>query len=248
MAYRNLTLEMDGRVAILTVSRPEVRNALDTASYLVDGALPFATGADADRPRVSDSSPAEAQVNVSVRTDQIVVVFDEPMDTSVTTARLVSAAGEATLSGTWTDGGTRLVLISRGRLAVDSAHALDLGAMRDARGNALDEVPQLRDGQLDFVTGADARPSVALYAIPGEGATEVSHETDTILIVFDQAMDRTASSVRIDDGVAPFDAPISWNLAGTQLRAIVAGDAEPSWAEVSGLYEWLRDEARKAAA
>ena len=32
MAYRNLSLEIDGRVAILTVSRPEVRNALDTAT------------------------------------------------------------------------------------------------------------------------------------------------------------------------------------------------------------------------
>jgi enoyl-CoA hydratase len=32
MAYRNLLLELDGRVAVLTVNRPEVRNALDTAT------------------------------------------------------------------------------------------------------------------------------------------------------------------------------------------------------------------------
>jgi enoyl-CoA hydratase len=32
MAYTNLTLEHDGRVSTLTVSRPEVRNALDTAT------------------------------------------------------------------------------------------------------------------------------------------------------------------------------------------------------------------------
>ncbi len=32
MAYRNLKLEFDGRVALLTVDRPDVRNALDTAT------------------------------------------------------------------------------------------------------------------------------------------------------------------------------------------------------------------------
>ena len=32
MAYQNLTLEHDGRVSTLTVSRPQVRNALDTAT------------------------------------------------------------------------------------------------------------------------------------------------------------------------------------------------------------------------
>ncbi len=32
MAYRNLKLAFDGRVALLTVDRPEVRNALDTAT------------------------------------------------------------------------------------------------------------------------------------------------------------------------------------------------------------------------
>jgi len=32
MAYANLTLEHDGRVSTLTVSRPQVRNALDTAT------------------------------------------------------------------------------------------------------------------------------------------------------------------------------------------------------------------------
>src|SRR5262245_57621598 len=32
MPYANLTLEHDGRVSTLTVSRPEVRNALDTAT------------------------------------------------------------------------------------------------------------------------------------------------------------------------------------------------------------------------
>jgi enoyl-CoA hydratase len=32
MAYSNLTLELDGRIATLTVSRPEVRNALDGAT------------------------------------------------------------------------------------------------------------------------------------------------------------------------------------------------------------------------
>jgi enoyl-CoA hydratase len=32
MAYRNLLLELDGSVAVLTVNRPEVRNALDTVT------------------------------------------------------------------------------------------------------------------------------------------------------------------------------------------------------------------------
>ncbi|HSB60714.1 MAG TPA: enoyl-CoA hydratase-related protein, partial [Vicinamibacteria bacterium] len=32
MAYRNLRLGFEGRIAVLTVSRPEVRNALDTAT------------------------------------------------------------------------------------------------------------------------------------------------------------------------------------------------------------------------
>ncbi len=32
MAYRNLLLSLEGRVAVLTVNRPEVRNALDGAT------------------------------------------------------------------------------------------------------------------------------------------------------------------------------------------------------------------------
>jgi enoyl-CoA hydratase len=32
VAYRNLLLQVDGRIAMLTVNRPEVRNALDTAT------------------------------------------------------------------------------------------------------------------------------------------------------------------------------------------------------------------------
>lgn len=196
--------------------------ALDTASYLVDGAIPFTTGADRDGPRVVDSVPAEGQVNVSIRTGSIVVELDEPMDTSIASAALTIGTSSTTLSGTWSADAREISFLLGGALALDVAHRLDLTSLRDVAGNPLDAVVYLGDGSLDFETGADATSPVVLYTDPVEGTTGVPSARSSIVIVFDQAME-TRATLRVDDGAAPFDAPATWNAAGTQARLDVAG-------------------------
>ncbi|AKF10152.1 Ig-like domain-containing protein [Sandaracinus amylolyticus] len=193
--------------------------ALDTTAYLDEGAITFTTGPDADAPRVVDASPAEGQVNVATLTREIVVAFDEPMDVTRRAARLDVPGTEMWLTGTWSEDSRTITFGAAGHLAPSGAHALDLTALRDVAGNALDPVTYLEDGALDFATGADGRPPTVVSSTPVEGARNVRASIEEIVVRFDRAMDRDATAtVRVDDGVAPIDVPARWNLAGTELH------------------------------
>ncbi|UJR83087.1 Ig-like domain-containing protein [Sandaracinus amylolyticus] len=199
-------------------------NALDASVYLVEGAIPFATGVDRDGPRVTDAVPSEDQVNVSITTSAIVVEFDEAMDTSIGSATLLAGTTPRALAATWSDEGTRASFALAGAaLGVDVAHALDLSSMRDASGNALDGATYLGDGHLDFETGADATNPRVLFSDPLEGATGVASSTASLRIVFDQSMDTRVASLAVTRDGGSFDAPASWNAAGTQVQLDVTG-------------------------
>jgi hypothetical protein len=81
----------------------------------------------------------------------------------------------------------------------------------------------LGDGALDFDTGADVTAPVVVYSAPNEGSSDTGHLLTEIRVVFDRAMDPAITSLRVDDGVAPFDAPVTWNLARTIGTLGVAG-------------------------
>lgn len=208
---------------VLTGFTDAAANALDPVAYLGDGALSFATGADLDAPRVIDSSPAEGQVNVSLRgTPSVTVIFDEPMNEALGTATLVVGSESTVLPGTWS--GTHLVLPISGRLRPDAMHAVRLEGFEDLAGNALDTVFYLHDGAIQFDTGADVTAPVVVYSTPNEASASADHHLAGIQIVFDRGMDTSATTaLRVDDGVAPFDAPVTWNLAGTIATLDVAG-------------------------
>lgn len=191
-------------------------NPLDPAPYLTDGVLDFTTGADVDAPRVLEASPAEGQVNVSLRgTPTATIVFDEPMDATVGTATLRVGSESVVVPGTWSAGNTRVALAISGRLRPDASHHVTLVGYEDAAGNALDPVTYLGDGVLDFDTGADVTRPVVVYSSPVEGSSEADHLLPTIDVVFDRGMDTSTVTLTVDDGVAPFAAPVTWNLAGT---------------------------------
>src|SRR5690606_28548669 len=96
-------------------------NALDGTTTLLDGALDFTTTPDTDPPALSDSNPTHGQLDVAIALlTELVLVFDEPMDTTVRTASLDDGAEAVTLTGNWTAGGTELRFAASGRLRPDA--------------------------------------------------------------------------------------------------------------------------------
>ncbi|AKF09107.1 hemagglutinin protein [Sandaracinus amylolyticus] len=153
---RRAVLDVAGRLTSaaphrVTMSglRDRAGNALDGATYLVDGALDFTTGSDLFVPFVAFTSPEEASTAPGGLLS-IVVVFSEAMDTSTTTAPLTGDGTTTTLSGTWSSGDTVLTLTSPG-LQAGRAYGLDLRAFRDAGGTLVDAAhAYLGDGIANF--------------------------------------------------------------------------------------------------
>ena len=211
-----LAYDTDYRVVLSGFADP-AGNALDGTAYLGDGALDFATGPDTDAPRVADANPSEGQIEVRDTTSTLTVVFDEPMDTSVTQAELTVGGVTTTVTGLWSAGDTRIDFDVFGHIARNAAHSLSLAGFRDAAGNALDPVPHLADGALDFVTGVDIFAPYVGFTDPVEASSDFSFRTSSIVVVFSEAMDTTMNSVEVSDGTESFTATGSWSLSGTRL-------------------------------
>lgn len=217
-----LAYDTDYRVVLSGFADP-AGNALDGEAYLGDGALDFATGPDLDPPRVTDASPSEGQIEVRDTAEKVTVLFDEAMDTSVTEATLSSGGSSITVTGVWSEGGTRIDFDVFGKLARNATHSLSLAGFRDAAGNALDPVPHLADGALDFVTGVDIFAPYVGGSDPVEGSNDFSFRAPSIVVVFSEAMDTSMTSVEVSDGTSTFTANGTWSLAGTRLTLDVAG-------------------------
>ena len=216
-----LAYDTDYRVVLSGFADP-AGNALDGAPYLGDGALDFATGPDTDAPRVVDANPSEGQIEVRDTTSTLTVIFDEPMDTSVNQAELRVGGVTTTVTGIWSVDDTRIDLDVSGHIARNAAHSLSLAGFRDAAGNALDPVPHLADGALDFVTGVDIFAPYVGFTDPVEGSSTFSFRTGSIVVVFSEAMDTTINTVEVSDGTESFTATGSWSLSGTRLTLDVS--------------------------
>lgn len=194
-------------------------NALDGTTTLLDGALDFTTTPDTDPPALSDSNPTHGQLDVAIALlTELVLVFDEPMDTTVRTASLDDGAEAVTLTGNWNAGGTELRFAASGRLRPDAVHRLDVSAMRDRAGNPLDGSVGLSDGVLEFTTATtdEALPFVQ-FTSPAEGETGVSTRIPAIEILFSEAMDTSRVTVELVSTRGTEVLTGVWNLAGTRL-------------------------------
>lgn len=217
-----LVYDTEYRVVLNDFADP-AGNALDGNAYLGDGALDFTTGPDMDPPRVLDANPSEGQIEVRDTIPTVTVLFDEPMDTSVREATLTVGSSSVTVTGTWSEGGTRIDFDVFGKLAPNATHSLSLVGFRDAAGNALDPEPHLADGVLDFVTGLDVFAPYVGGTDPVEGATDVSFRTSVITVMFSEAMDVSVTTVELTDGTNTYELEGVWSLAGTRLLVDVTG-------------------------
>jgi hypothetical protein len=208
-------------------------NRLDGEPYLTDAVIDFATGEDLDAPRVLRSEPAEGQLDVNPsEMTSILVTFDEIMDTSVSAAVLSDGTTDAPLVGTWVSP----LLLSfdvQGLLVFGRSYSLDLAALTDDRGNALDGTAYLGDGTLDFVVGDDDFAPFVRSSSPAEGEPDVSYTDITSAdLSFSEAMDVTATTVPLRVGsAAPVDAPITFTsdtVASVDLSGLLAPGAAHS--------------------
>jgi methionine-rich copper-binding protein CopC len=194
-------------------------NALDGTMTLGDGALDFTTAPDTDPPALSDSNPTNGQLDVAVLTQrEIVLLFDEPMDTSLRTASLDDGATAATLTGNWSADGTELTFSVAGRLRANALHGLDVSAMRDRAGNALDGSVGLSAGVLEFTTTVldEALPFVQ-FTSPAEGERGVATRIANVEILFSEAMDTSRTAVDLVSSRGTRTLAGVWNAAGTRL-------------------------------
>lgn len=190
------TLSFDRSYSLdLRALRDRAGNGIDEGEYLLDGRLDFTVGLDAFLPTVSTASPAEGETNVSYAdVTEISVTFSESMDTAITSATLSGGAVPAMVTGTWS-GTTQITFDVTGLLGAGTDYSLDLSAMQDTRGNALDPAdPYTGDARLDFQTGA---PS-------GEGCLDPLRTMDAMEVspgVFQWTLGSLQGAVR-DGGTA----------------------------------------------
>jgi len=197
--------------------RDRAGNALDASTYL-EGTLDFLTGPDTDAPRVIDSNPDEGQLDVATDLlDEILVVFDEPMDTDVGVATLEVDTRSTPLTAAWNAAGTEVRFSVGGALLNGANHRVVLEGFTDTAGNALDEDVYLLDGALDFRTGGDLVVPFVGYSDPIEGQDDFSFRRDSILVAFSEAMDTSTTTVTLHDGVETTTLTGTWSAAGTRL-------------------------------
>lgn len=197
--------------------RDRAGNALDTSTYL-EGTLDFTTGPDTDAPRVIDSNPDEGQLDVATDLlDEVLVVFDEPMDTDVGVATLEVDTRSTPLTAAWNAAGTEVRFSVGGALLNGANHRVVLEGFTDAAGNALDEDVCLLDGALDFRTGRDLVVPFVGFSDPIEGQDDFSFRRDTILVSFSEAMETSTTTVTLHDGAETTTLDGTWSAAGTRL-------------------------------
>jgi enoyl-CoA hydratase len=189
MAYRNLRLEASGPVALLTVNRPEVRNALDTATVdefhaalaevrAARAVVLVITGAG-DRAFVSG---ADVRAIRERRRDDALASINSRLMTAVETHDAVSIAA---VNGAALGGGLELALACDLRIA--APHAVfglpepSLGIIPGAGGTQrLPRVVGLGRAKEMVLTGArwDAQTALACglvsAVVPGEGLLDAA--------------------------------------------------------------------------
>jgi hypothetical protein len=194
-------------------------NAVDPTGYLGDGLLDFTLEPDTYAPFVTASSGIfeGAGAVPTTGTRRVTLFFSEPMDKTAGTAMLVQIDGESIIelgapTAAWaSDGESVQYSFAGGILESGQRYRIVLEGFKDPAGNALDGVPTLGDGALDFAVGAPrvtwtSPPANATSVYPGE----IFWNTDPALptgvrtrmsfvLRFDQPMDPLVSSVTLVD-------------------------------------------------
>lgn len=214
-------------------------NALDTSTYLGDGAVDFTVSDDSFDPIVVSTSPVEGATGIS-RDDAlpIHVVFSEAMDSSVTVAPLVGGPEVVVLTGVWASETVIDFVVPEDTLASGTDYALDLRGFADLTTNPIDASHEyLGDGRLDFRTDAPSGESCldVLTEADGLAAGSVTAWTIRSNTVSsreggtDACADYTGSATR-PDVVIRFDKTTGDVASGGRLLRIVA-DADTTFNE-----------------
>lgn len=176
-------------------------------------------------PRVASSTPGIGASDVSARLPEIVIAFDETMQTSAGTVRLEGAPGTVGALR-WRDAYTAVVPVSG--LAYDSAYTLALEGFADAQGNALDD-ERLTDGALAFATGEDDDAPRVADSDPSEGQVNVpTLSTESLRVIFDEPMDTSVATVDLDVSGTVVALPAAWSVDGLTLTVPAAGYLAPA--------------------
>ena len=214
-------------------------NALDTSTYLGDGAVDFTVSDDSFDPIVVSSTPIEGASGVP-RDEELAiqVVFSEAMDPGVTVAPLVGGPDVVVLTGTWASETTIDFVVAADTLASGTDYALDLRGFADLTANPTNSShPYLGDGRLDFRTDAPAGESCldalteadGLVAGPVTAWTIRSNAVSSREGGTDACADYTGSATR-PDVVIRYEKTSADVASGGRLLRIVA-DADSTFNE-----------------
>ncbi|HYI00125.1 Ig-like domain-containing protein [Hyalangium sp.] len=182
--------------AFLTVN---LANFADVAGNVTQGFRTFAfTVSDGVAPSVSSTSPSEGASSVPLSTSEIVINFNQPMDTSVGT--LVPGGGLSLGTPSWT-GNQALRAPITSTLVNNGLYSVRLENFRNINVKAMDGAPYLGDGKLDFGTGPDTIAPTVREASPVEGATNQQYEsTRFVVFTFSEPMDTNLGMAELVDG------------------------------------------------
>jgi hypothetical protein len=217
-------------------------NPIDTTGYLGDGRLDFTTGADTIAPFVAQATGivegrgSVGQVDVTPGK----LIFSEPLDAASGVLELVRLEGASVtvlgiVAHTWDEETTTELAyeLDNTLLANDQRFALRLTGFADREGNALDPIPLLGDGMLDFSVGASrpyfASPAPALrdvYPVEYYYASEPYpsiHRRKQFVVRFSEAMNTSITTLTLRNETTNVDheVEVTWNAEGTEITFTV---------------------------
>lgn len=239
---------------VLAGVRDHAGNAMATTGYLGDGFLDFTLEEDVYPPFVDEvTGIAEGSGSVSTQWTRFVTfALSEPVDVTRATASLVrvDASGEVELedltpsmewSNDWEDRPTLQVSFEGSLLADGNRYRILLSGFEDRGGNALDPVPTLGDGALDFSVGAprvvSSSPTPGSRIYPWEWYASSDplrpgvRTRQTFPLRFGEPMDPAIRSVTLVDETSGEETSLdgSWSFAGneSELTIVALETVEP---------------------
>ncbi|MBN1209844.1 MAG: Ig-like domain-containing protein [Myxococcaceae bacterium] len=174
----------------------------DEAGNVMQGVTSFSFTVEVGPPpRVASTLPAEGASGVPLTTSEIVITFNDAMDTTAGT--LVPGGGLTLGPASWASNQVLKAPITSA-LVDNGLYSVRLDGFRNYLGLALDGKPTLGDGQLDFGTGPDRIAPQVRESSPIEGAMDLHHEDISfIVLTFSEPMDATAGKAEVVDGANP---------------------------------------------
>lgn len=183
-------------------------------------------------PRVVSARPAEGEREVvAADTRAIEIDFSRPVTARLEDLSLTDDFGESVELARidFEQEGRRMILELGSELFPGRDYRLDLNAVSGADGSMFDASRYLGDGVLDFTTTLDATtPPRVLATDPVEGAQQVSTSLARIDVVFDQRMDTSITSARLESGNEQFDLDGMWDGDALRIAFVLTEPLSPS--------------------